>query len=248
MPDMRDWKECEIEGHVCHVYEPAEIDHQFTVLYLHGVKIGRLKEQHAILSEFDRHRLRVVIPITQRSWWSDRICPEFDTRFSAERFVLDHVVPWLDDEFGARPPEIGLFGISMGGQGALRLAYKHPDVFPVVAALSPAVDFQQWIKQGDPILQEMYRDTEDARQDTATLHIHPLNWPRHQYFCCDPTDHEWFEGVDRLRMKLHSLGVPFVCDLETEGGGHGYAYYDKMSGQAVEFVAERLRQERLRVP
>ena len=61
----------------------------------------------------------------------------------------------------------------------------------------------------------MYRDAEQARQDTATLHIHPLNWPRHQWFCCDPADYRWHDSADRLRMKLYSLGVPYECDLET---------------------------------
>ena len=30
-------------------------------------------------------------------------------------------------------------GISMGGQGALKLAYRRPQDFPIVAALTPAV-------------------------------------------------------------------------------------------------------------
>ena len=94
---------------------------------------------------------------------------------------------------------------------------------------------------------QMYGDPEAARQDTATLHIHPLNWPRHQFFCCDPEDYRWWESADRLRMKLYSLGVPHVCDLETTGGGHGFDYYNKMAPRAIEFIVERLGQERRRV-
>ena len=93
----------------------------------------------------------------------------------------------------------------------------------------------------------MYRDAEDARQDTATLHIHPLNWPRNQFFCCDPTDYRWHESVDRLRMKLWSLGVPFECDLETIAGGHSFEYASHMAPRAIGFLAERLERERLRV-
>jgi S-formylglutathione hydrolase len=33
-----------------------------------------------------------------------------------------------------------LFGVSMGGMGGLRLAFKHPDVFGAVAALEPGID------------------------------------------------------------------------------------------------------------
>ena len=93
----------------------------------------------------------------------------------------------------------------------------------------------------------MYGDRESARQDTALLHVHPLNWPRHQYFCCDPADERWFESADRLRIKLGSLGVMFERDLETTGGGHGFDYYNRMAEKAVGFLHNGLERERLRV-
>ena len=138
----------------------------------------------------------------------------------------------------------------MGGQGALNLAYRYPDTFPIVAAISPAIDFQQRLEEiedeTDPLLQ-MYEDPESARQDTAILHIHPLNWPRGQFFCCDPTDVRWFDSSDRLRMKLSSLGVPFECDLDTSAGGHGFEYYNQMAEPVIQFLVNRLNSERLRV-
>ena len=164
---------------------------------------------------------------------------------SAEAYVLEHVVPYVAERWNARPPQLALLGVSMGGQGALRMAYKYPNVFPTVAAISPAIDFQKRIDEGvDPGLDFMYRDAEDARQDTAMLHIHPLNWPRNQFFCCDPTDIRWHDSADRLRMKLWSLGVPFECDLETEAGGHSFEYACHMAQRAVGFIAQRLDQER----
>ena len=103
------------------------------------------------------------------------------------------------------------------------------------------------LDEGDEVLLEMYGDRESARQDTALLHVHPLNWPRHQYFCCDPADERWFESADRLRMKLGSLGVMFERDLETTGGGHGFDYYNRMAEKAVGFLHNGLERERLRV-
>ena len=38
-----------------------------------------------------------------------------------------------------------------------------------------------------------------------------------------------------------------MCDLETTGGGHGFEYYNRMAARAMEFIAERLESERLRV-
>ena len=115
-------------------------------------------------------------------------------------------------------------------------------------AISPAIDYHNRMAEGiDETLPLMYGDPEEARQDTATLHIHPLNWPRHQFFCCDPQDLRWWESVDRLKMKLASLGVPYECDLETTAGGHGFAYYNHMAERVIGFLTKRLDEERLRV-
>jgi S-formylglutathione hydrolase FrmB len=249
----RGWSEIDLAGHTCHVYEPESANvHGYTVIYLHGVHQGRLSDYPAFATEFDRHGLRVIAPVTGRSWWTDRICREFDPGITAERYVLDRVLPYVAEHWNARPPRIALLGTSMGGQGALRLAYKHPNIFPTVAAISPAIDYYLRMEQTRHsdgtygTLHEMYREPEDARQDSATLHIHPLNWPRNQFFCCAPSDW-WWESADRLRMKLFSLGVPFECDLETSAGGHGSEYYSHMGPRAIEFLTQRLEQERLRV-
>lgn len=245
---MGAWSETTLSGHPCDVFEPAAPSpHGFVVLYLHGVHLNRLVDKPAFTAEFERHGLRVFAPMTARSWWTDKICAEFDANITAERHVLGNVLPHLAERWNATPPRIGLIGTSMGGQGALRFAYKYPSTFPVVAALAPAIDYQQRFDDGDETIPLMYPDREAARQDTAILHVHPLNWPRHQFFCCDPQDCRWFDSADRLRMKLYSLGVPHECDLETTGGGHGFEYYNRMAPKAVGFIAERLERERLRV-
>ncbi|NOY41531.1 MAG: esterase family protein [Planctomycetes bacterium] len=242
------WTSEIVAGHRCDLFEPDRpSEHGFTVLYLHGLQAGRLGYHEPIVEQFERHGLRVISPKAEHSWWADRICTRFDPDISAERYLLEHVLPFVESHWDCKPPQLALMGASMGGQGVLRLAYKHPNLFPVLAAIFPSIDFQIRIEEGDPVLSQMYRDAEDARQDTATLHIHPLNWPRHQWFCCDPVDYRWHNSADRLRMKLYSLGVPHECDLETSAGGHSWAYFGHMAEAAVGFVAERLEQERLRV-
>lgn len=242
------WSEINVASHACEVYEPPEPGpHGFTVIYLHGVHQGSLRDKEAFARTFDRHGLRVICPRTARSWWTDKICEEFDSEITAERYVVDEVLGWLAREWNAAPPAIALLGTSMGGQGALRLAFKHPDRFPVAAAISPAIDYHLRMDEGDETLPLMYADREAARQDTATLHVHPLNWPRHVWFACDPTDLRWHESAERLRMKMSALGVPHLCDLETSGGGHGFDYYNRMADTALDFIATRLESERLRV-
>lgn len=244
------WTQQRVAHHPCDIFRPIR-QHPtgLAVIYLHGVHQTSLAEHPAFTDAFEQHGLMVVCPYTRRSWWTDRICPEFDKQITAEQHLLQNILPFVASEFGISPPKIGLLGTSMGGQGALRIAYKFPDRFPVVAAIAPAIDFHRRLQDPedeDPLL-DMYDDPETARQETAILYIHPLNWPRHQFFCCDPTDVRWFDSADRLRMKLSSLGVPFECDLETEAGGHGFFYYNAVAQRAIDFLVNGLNSEQLRV-
>ncbi len=244
------WSETQVGGHLCDVYEPPKPSpHQYVVIYLHGVHMQRLTGNTAFSRQFDRHGLRVIAPMTGRCWWTDRVCADFDRRLTSERHILENIVPFVRKLWAAETPRVALLGTSMGGQGALRFAFKYPSLFPIVAALSPAIDYHTRLRDpdGDEHILEMYGDEETARQDTATLHVHPLNWPRNIFFACDPTDGRWLESSERLQSKLVSLGIPHEVDLETTGGGHGFDYYDRMAEKAVGFLAGRLERERMRV-
>jgi len=242
------WSTVQIAGKPCDVFQPAVPNpHGFVVIYLHGVYGVRLVDNPVFTAEFSRYGVRVISPMTGRSWWTDRVCPEFDQQITAERHVTENILGYLGEQWNAAPPRIALLGTSMGGQGTLRLAFKYPSKFPVTAAISPAIDYHTRWNEDDETLPLMYADQETARQDTATLHVHPLNWPRHIWFCCDPADYRWHESAERLRSKLVALGIPHEDDLETSGGGHSFTYYNRMVPVAIQFIVEQLEHERLRV-
>ncbi|MGE3314298.1 MAG: alpha/beta hydrolase-fold protein [Planctomycetaceae bacterium] len=237
------WLTTELDGKQIDIYEPARpADQQRVVLHLHGHSLQTLKDNGAFTAELERHGLNCVCPHGQRSWWLDILCREFDEAITPQAYLYERVVPFIAARWGTKPPAIGLTGISMGGQGALQLAYRRPREFPVVAAIAPAVDFHNLHGQGLPI-DEMFETREAARQATATLQFHPLNWPRHQMLVCDPTDADWFEGADRLAMKLASMGVPFEADFTTSNGGHSWEYFERMAPRVIGFVAERLEEQ-----
>ena len=254
-PPRVGWLVADLASHACEIHAPSDPLPGRAVIYLHGVRERWLQEMPVLRDAIEAARLPVVAPRTGRSWWLDRVVPSFDPTTTPERYVLDRVVPEVGRRFGVAPPGIALIGTSMGGQGALRLAYRHPTVFPVAAAISPAIDFHAALRdahlrpEGElyDTLHSLYGDAERARQDTAILHVHPLNWPRHQFFACDPADEHWYDGSTRLQSKLVALGIPHVARLEPLGGGHSREYYDRISPDVVAFVLERLDQESRRL-
>ncbi len=234
------WSRVQIGDKTADVYEPKQLGtRRSVVLFLHDHDLQTLSDNVAFSFHLERLGLTAICPHGQRSWWTDAVCREFDPQISPINFIRQRVIPYIFERWNVEPPRIGLMGIGMGGQGVLQLAYRFPREFPVVAAISPSVDFQNCYGQGLP-LDEMFASQEAARQQTATLLILSLNWPRHQFLVCDPADDEWFESVQRLTSKLFASGIPFESDLTTTAGGHNWNYFNTLSGRVLMFLADRL--------
>ena len=221
------WTTLDVGGKPADVYEPAGGGRpRFGVLHLHGVGLETLRDNLAFTRLFDELRLACVCPHGGPCWWADRVCPAFDPALTPERHVIDNVLPFFATRWGLGPRAVGLQGISMGGQGALRLAFKHADLFPVVAAIAPALDFHELYGRGLS-LDEMYDSKEQCRQDTAPMHVHPARQPPHVFFCADPEDPWSRGGGDRLRpglLRAVRPGHAARSDVRQQGAvpaGHG---------------------------
>jgi poly(3-hydroxybutyrate) depolymerase len=240
------WSAAEVGGKAADVYDPPGPGRsRFGVLHLHDAGAETLRDNGAFTRLFAELRLACVCPHGGSCWWADRVCAEFDPKVTPERYLLERVVPFFQARWGLAPRAVGLTGIGMGGQGALRLSFKHPETFPAVAAISPAIEYHELYGRGTP-LDDMYDSKEQCRQDTAIMHVHPTHYPPHLFFCIDPAD-PWYRGSDRLHEKLSALGVPHTPDLTTRAGGHSRDYFNHMADRAVRFVAEGLEQEARRL-
>lgn len=235
-----EWSEIQISGKLADVFVPKQpAETPFGILFLHNHEEETLKGNPVYTEEFEKRGLHVICPHGKRSWWLDRICPEFDSEKTPMKYLLEDVVPEFSRNWNLEPPGIGLLGIGMGGQGVLQLSYRHPRDFPVVAAISPAADMQSWYGQGLP-LDDMFDSWEAVRQESALLRLNPLNWPRHQLLLCDPEDKQCFEGSERLLSKLYSMGILFERDFETTAGGYCWNYFNLMAQPALDFVMNGL--------
>jgi pimeloyl-ACP methyl ester carboxylesterase len=242
------WSTIAIDGHACELHEPPGAAPGRALIYLHDVGGEPLRGCDTLRNLIEAAGLPAIAPQAGRSWWLDRIIPTFDARITPERFIVDSVRGELARRFGVHPPGIAVIGTGMGGQGALRIAYRHPAVFPTAAAIAPAIDFHVAMRDSGfdedgawlDTLWETFGDAERARQDTAILHVHPLNWPRQQFFASDPADRRWHDGAVRLHSKLNALGIPHTALLEPRGDVDAAA-------EAMRFVLEALDREARRI-
>jgi S-formylglutathione hydrolase len=240
-----DWTEIAINGKPADVFEP-ESRPRFGLLFLHDTDGETLRDRPVFTDLCNELRLAVVCPQGKESWWLDRMCPEFAASTSAENHVVKGVLPYFGERWAIPARGVAIMGVGMGGQGALRLAFKHRGLFPVVAGIAPALDFHELYGQGTP-LDDMYESKEQCRQDTALLHVPPHDYPPHIYFCIDPADRRWFRGNDRLHEKLNALGIEHRFDFAVQGGGHSWEYYNRMAEPALRFLFEGLEAESRRL-
>lgn len=241
------WSRESLQGKAVDIYEPPRsTPPRFAILYLHPLGLETPQGRPAFTRFFDELNLPCVCPHGRQSWWVDRVLPLFDARLTPEKFVLEHVVPFCRARWRLSDRALGPLGISMGGQAALRLAFKFPKTFPVAAGISSAIDYHELHGQGTP-LDELYDSKEQCRQDTATMHVPPYDYPPHLYFCIDPDDEDWYRGNDRLHEKLNALGIPHTVDLTTRGGGHSWEYFERMAEPAIRFIHAGLELESRRL-
>jgi S-formylglutathione hydrolase len=115
------------------------------VLGLHGGGGSRegLARQKPIFDEMWRTGelppMVIVMPsVTERSFYLDRR----DGSERWESFLIGPFLEHLRTEYRVRRDRRGtmITGISMGGMGSLRIAFKHPDLFGAVAGMEPGIE------------------------------------------------------------------------------------------------------------
>ncbi|MCI0459678.1 MAG: hypothetical protein L0Z62_22230 [Gemmataceae bacterium] len=235
------WERIAIAAKQADVYDPPGVGPRFGVLFLHDLDEKTLSGNETFTRRFAELRLACVCPHGKACWWGDRPCIAFDSKITPERYLLEEALPFFEQRWGLRPRAVGLLGIGMGGQGVLRLAFKHAALFPVAAAIAPALDCHDLHGRGTA-LDQLYDSKEQCRQDTALMHVPPFQPPPHLFFGVDAADF-WYRGNDRLHEKLNALGVAHTLEVSTRAGGHSWDYFDKMADRAVRFVHAGLEQE-----
>jgi pimeloyl-ACP methyl ester carboxylesterase len=227
------WKTIELAGHAVEVLAPGETRAAIGLLVLPD-QGGRASHSEALTAALVQRGVLAVAPHGDRTWWLDLTEPAFDAALSPLQFLTGHVVPWIEERFDIATPHLRLLGWGVGGQGVLQLAYRRPRDYPAVAAIDPAIDFHE-LHGHDEVITALFPNREAARQQTAILRMQGLGWPRRQLLMADPAGF-WFDGVDRLDMKLRSMGIPVEVDFEQTANGDGRRFFEQHAERAVAFL------------
>jgi S-formylglutathione hydrolase FrmB len=189
----------------------------------------------------------VVAPDGGRSFYINSA----DDSFRYSDFFLQEFIPHIESRYRIRPgrQNRAITGISMGGYGALRFAFAHPELFSAVSAQSAALTTQA--------PQELNAAGESNRSLGRLLRpafgqpIDATHWNRNSvfrlaksgaiglrkqsiYFNCGQQDDFGFEdGAATLHRQLDKEGVGHEYRPYT--GDHSLTYFLSHMGEVMQF-------------
>ena len=166
-------------------------------------------------------------------------------------FLLSEFLPYIETHFRIARDRVhrGVTGLSMGGFGALRIAFAHTELFGSVSAQSPALitetpqQMNADLNQAGPLarlLGNVFGNPIDvphwnandpfalARRNRIALKSQAI------YFNCGDQDELGFaEGASKLHKQLTAEGIRHEFHLYP--GGHDAEYFLSHLGETVEF-------------
>jgi S-formylglutathione hydrolase FrmB len=167
-----------------------------------------------------------------------------DHRVRYNDFFASEFIPFIEGRYAIRRERKsrGISGVSMGGYGALRFAFAHPELFGSVSAQSPALMIQgtqsrtslgQYLGSvfGNPIDTAHWK----ANDPLALAKMNPVRLRGlAMYFNCGRDDEYGFEvGTEALDRELTSAKIPHEYHLYP--GNHSGAYFLAHIEETMEF-------------
>jgi esterase/lipase superfamily enzyme len=153
--------------------------------------------------------------------WSDRSVPleERARRHDLyERWILDQVLPWIDDDCGGHASDVISVGCSLGAFHAANIALRHAHLFPRALCMSGSYDPAEWHAWGDRGTAAYFHNPIDY---VANLHGDHLDWLRSRVHLVlvvgqgsweiDPT--RALPSTRRFAEVLAAKGIPHELDV-----------------------------------
>ena len=217
-----------------------------TVYLLHGAGdnfSGWVNKVPSIKKYADQFQLIIVCPDGNvTSWYFDS--PE-DPAWKYETYVSTELVNIIDKKYKTIKDRKGraITGLSMGGHGALYLAFKHQDTFGAAGSMSGGVDIRPFPLNWDIAKrlgpEEKY--PERWEQNSVINLIHLLT-PNRLAINIDCGRDDFFYEVNmKLHEKLQYNNVPH--DFTIRPGAHNWEYWTNAIGFQLLFFSNNFNKK-----
>jgi S-formylglutathione hydrolase FrmB len=187
----------------------------------------------------------IVTPSANRSFYIN----SRDGRVRYEDFFIKEFVPYIESHYRIKTDrrDRGIMGISMGGYGAFRIAFRFPELFGSVSAHSAA------LIEKLPITEKPNPQSDNLGRMVGTAFGVPFDrefWDRESpltlvrdgprpmglriYFDCGTEDQFGFDlGAQAFHKLLDSRGIPNEFHLYP--GGHDWSYFAEHFPASLQF-------------
>ncbi|MDB5240533.1 MAG: putative esterase [Spirosoma sp.] len=214
---------------------------EFPVVYLlHGYGGSYsdwVKKAPALLRAVDANGAIVVCPDGNGSWYYDS---PVDASFRYETYVVSELVPWVDNHYKTIKNRQGraITGLSMGGHGALYLAFRHQDVFGAAGSMSGGVDIRPFPNNWD-IAKRLgtYAQFPERWEQNTVINLLHLLTPGALSLIVDCGSEDFFFRVNNnLHDKLLERNI--AHDYISRPGGHNWVYWNTAVTYQLLFIRQ----------
>ncbi|ENX46487.1 MULTISPECIES: S-formylglutathione hydrolase [Acinetobacter] len=161
--------------------------------------------------------------------------------YQMERYLLEELYPLVQAEFPVIQDQIGIFGHSMGGHGALTLALKYPEKFKSVSAFAPICAPSQcpW---GEKAFSNYLGDDRGVwKQHDATALIEQKGALFAEILIDQGLDDQFYGQLnpDLFEQACHKVGQKLSL-RQHAGYDHGYYFIQSFMDDHLQFHAVQL--------
>ncbi|MEO8823932.1 MAG: alpha/beta hydrolase family protein [Ginsengibacter sp.] len=179
----------------------------------------------AIKNMSDQYNIILVCPDGNfGSWYFDS---PVDSSWRYETYITKELIKFIDDHYSTHQSREGraITGLSMGGHGALYLAFRHQDVFGATGSMSGGVDIRPFPLNWDLSKRlGSYKDHPENWEKNSVINLVYLLTPRSIAITFDCGTDDFFYGVNKeLHEKLLERNIPH--DFTVRPGAHTWSYW-----------------------
>lgn len=217
---------------------------RYPVLYLlHGWRgdYNSWTKQTALMQHAADYQMIIVTPEGGNGWYTDSATVPSD---QYETYLMRELIADVDSRFRTIGDRRGrsIAGVSMGGYGALKFGFKHPEKFSFAASMSGALDAT--VRTDDASIMQTFGQPESPARQNNDLARLARQFPADRqallpYFYLDcGTDDPWL--ISNRDFSSVLLERKIVHEYRQLPGNHLWPYWDRQVREVMRTAADRM--------